>query len=331
MAQRKVKRRVHHLLGQETETGRHNVTTEAFRQGVRSLIYKRSFRAFVYAGWEHADGKPIHWNWHLGVLADHLQALYEGRLGDAERLKINIPPGMAKSMVTSVLWPAWVWLHDPTRRFLVVSANKDVLTRDSMKCHQLVESDWYQHTFHPRWTFSATQDTKEFWQLTSGGFRQVKTTGQKITGNRGNVIIIDDPIDAAEAYADKQALAKATHYYRNTLSSRDDRGTMWVVVMQRLHPEDLSGYIDQNEAEWWVSITLPMEYDGQARRSPLGYYDPRKKEGELLFPWLRDEKSVKHLKETMDPGEWMAQWQQNAAAKGVGVVKIDSFRYWTPR
>jgi predicted phage terminase large subunit-like protein len=101
--------------------------------------------------------------------------------------------------------------------------------------------------------------------------------------------------------------------------------------MQRLHPDDLAGHIERNEPDYWERVVLPMEFDQEFRRSALGYYDPRREQGELLFPWLRGADDVRQLKETMDPVEWQTQWQQQARGKGVGVIDADRFRYWSPR
>src|ERR1017187_7356769 len=50
-------------------------------------------------------------------------------------------PGHAKSLLTAVFWPAWVWIDHPEARWLFSSYREPLATRDSVKCRRLIESD----------------------------------------------------------------------------------------------------------------------------------------------------------------------------------------------
>ena len=105
----------------------------------------------------------------------------------------------------------------------------------------------------------------------------------------------------------------------------------WALIMQRLHPEDLAGHVEKNEPDQWEFVILPNEFDGRRRKSALGYYDFRQKEGDLLFPWLFDEKQTASIKETTDAVEYLTQYQQDPHTKGVGIIQVEQFRFWSPR
>jgi hypothetical protein len=83
-------------------------------------------------------GTPLVWNWHLDVICAHLEAVTEGHI---RRLLINIPPGHMKSLIVSVFWPAWMWLHHPEWRLLSTSYSLNLAKRDAGRCKDLIESD----------------------------------------------------------------------------------------------------------------------------------------------------------------------------------------------
>src|SRR5215471_8297775 len=103
---------------------------------------RRDFHEFVKQAWHVLEpGTPFVDGIPMQAICAHLQAITEGRLA---HLIINVPPGHAKSLLTAVFWPAWVWIHHPHSRWLFSSNKADLAIRDSRKCRQLIESDWYQ-------------------------------------------------------------------------------------------------------------------------------------------------------------------------------------------
>lgn len=302
---------------------------DTFGRYVASRLYRELFRAFVAAAWPVADaGRPFRWNWHIGVVADHVQALVEGRL-KGNKLGICIPPGMGKSLVVSVLLPAWLWLRNPSLRILTVSAVDEVLRRDAIRMRDLVDSEWFRTTFAPTWTWRPDQKSKAHIMNTAGGARVMRTTGQRVIGQRADIILIDDPLDAAAAHADKNVMDVVWDYYSTVLPSRADRDTKWLLIQQRLHPQDLVGRLLEAEPDQWDWVILPNEFDGVRRMSSLGAYDPRKEKGELLFPWLLGGRRLEELKETLTLVEYQTQYQQNPGGKDVGIIDPDQFAVWT--
>jgi hypothetical protein len=113
-------------------------------QSIPAERARRRFRDFIPLAWPIAEpGRGFLPNWHIDLIADHLQAVAEGRI---RRLLITMPPGHAKSLLVSVLWPAWLWVRDPRRRGLFTAYDGDLATRDSLRCRSVLASDWYQET-----------------------------------------------------------------------------------------------------------------------------------------------------------------------------------------
>jgi len=142
---------------------------------------RRRFREFIPLAWDTAEpARPFLPNWHIDAIADHLQAVADGEI---QRLVINISPGHAKSLLVSVLWPAWMWVRNPKWRALFASYAADLAVRDSVRCRSLIESEWYQAMFRPEWQLSTDQNTKSLFENTEKGFgsRSVWAARERVT------------------------------------------------------------------------------------------------------------------------------------------------------
>ena len=226
------------------------------------------------------------------------------------------------SLVTSVFAPAWRWIDNPGWRAIYASANPRVSMRDSIKCRDLLESDWYQKTFKPDWKLSDDQNAKGYFKNSKSGFRLAVSVGSKITGDRSSCLLVDDPLDASDAMS-KPTRDACIQWYSQAFQNRltDMANGNRIVIMQRLHEEDLSGYIlEQGD---WNHVCLPMEYEPE-RAHPD---DPRREAGELLFP-ARFPKSVltRELK-TLGADGYAGQMQQRPVAAGGSMFKTEWWRF----
>jgi predicted phage terminase large subunit-like protein len=244
-----------------------------------------------------------------------VQKLLEGPEKHADwkqNLLVNVPPGTMKSLIVSVFAPVWQWIHRPGWKAVFISANPRVTVRDSLKRRDLIKSEWFRQTFRPEWSLSDDQDAKTLFKNTRGGFMQALGIGGKITGDRVDGIFVDDPLDAKEAPAKAARAAVITAWtsaIRNRLTSMI-RGTR-CVIMQRLHEEDLSGYILENEPEKWEHVCFPMEFEPD--HDHVDRRDPRKTEGELLFAVRFPEGVLDEEKTNLGSAGYAGQHQQRPA------------------
>ena len=314
------------LAAEQLETWR-QLSPEQLRWAARAELAERRLAWFIRGAWHvHHQDTPLRWNWHIDAIAEHLEAVTNGEIN---RLIINMPPGAMKSLSVSVYWPAWEWIRRPSRQYLAISSDRDLALRDALRCHQVVESSWYQNSFFPEWSFSKSQDAKSYYTNTAGGLRQSRSTGQKITGKRADRIIIDDPLDASDAHNDKKPLAEHVRWYRGSLYNRtnDPDKDPIVLMMQRLHEIDLAGVLLGEGG--WVHLLLPNEFDPSRRRTTvLGFRDPREKEGELLFPERITPKVTAEAKATLGPVGYAGQYQQAPAPAEGAIFKKAWFRFW---
>jgi predicted phage terminase large subunit-like protein len=301
----------------------------------------RSLAEFVRQAWHVLEpGTPLAWGWHIEAICLHLEAVFRGEIN---RLLINVPPGHMKSLLTNVFFPAWAWLHRPSWRLIYATYAQDLTERDSVKCRDLIKSQWYQETFRPAWKIKADQDTKDHIANTEGGFRIALSVGGKGTGYRGDATIADDPISAEEAYSEA-ARKRCIRWWDKTMSSRlsNPKLGVRVIIMQRLHQEDLSGHVLRKGG--YQHLKLASEFDPKKKavtfvRRPdpeTGKYryekfweDPRQKLGEPLFPALFDEEVLEQCKKDLADAYAGQHLQEPTAAEG-GLFKKKWWRFHRP-
>lgn len=275
--------------------------------------------AFIRAAWHVIEPAEeyIH-NWHVDALSEHLMA---SATGEIPRLLINIPPGTMKSSATSVFFPAWLWGPADKAHYRIIGASYEqgLATRDNRRTRLLIESEWYQS----RWGVPITSDQNEktYFENEMRGFRQSSAVGS-MTGRRGHVVIWDDPINPKKAHS---ALERETaiRSFTETLPSRvvDPENSAIIIVMQRLHEDDVSGYILQNDFGY-EHLCLPMEFEPERRCvTGIGFADPRNEEGELLFPKRFSRSVVDRDKKVMGSYAAAGQFQQRPAPIGGGIFR----------
>jgi predicted phage terminase large subunit-like protein len=289
-------------------------------EGIEAQLARRNFKTFVKKAWPLIEpATPLLWNWHLDVICDELQAISDGTNEDYDLL-INIPPGTAKSLFTSVLWPAWEWTRMPQLRIIGASYGMRLSMRDAMKMRNVVTSPWYERNYDVR--LAADQAAKLWYVNDCDGWRLATSTGGEGTGEHPDRLIIDDPHKADEARSDVTRQA-VLDWYDRTLSTRGvSRGVRKVIVMQRLHEEDLSNHVLSKGGKW-RHLMFPMRYDPK-RAHPR---DPRRIPGELLWPQLFTEEKVRALEIGLGPYGTAGQLQQIPAPEGGGLFKGVWFRY----
>lgn len=276
----------------------------------------RSLANFVREAWHVLEpGQPYIHGWHVDAICEHLEAITDG---DLNRLLINIPPGTMKSTLTSVFWPAWEWgpKRMPHIRMIGASHEQGLAVRDTRKMRNLITSPWFKE----RWPTALTSDQnqKTFYENEHTGWRQACAVAS-MTGKRGDRVVWDDPhsVEAALSIAHRET---ALRVFQETLPTRlnnPDKSAI-VIVMQRLHEADVSGFILEDDYGY-EHLCLPMEFEPERRcTTSLGFTDPRTEDGELLFPQRFSRETVDRDKKIMGAMAVAGQFQQRPAPRGGG-------------
>jgi predicted phage terminase large subunit-like protein len=297
---------------------------------------EQSLYTFMQHGWRYIDPNPFVPGWHLEAIAEHLEAVADGEI---KRLIINQPPRTSKSSMM-VAFDAWVWAQQnisdtsgPGVQFLHSSYAQTLSIRDSVKTRRLIESPFYQGLWGDRFNITSDQNTKVRFDNDQGGYRLATSVGGALTGEGGGVIIIDDPHNAVEM--ESELIRQGTvEWFDNSLSTRlnNARTGAIILVMQRLHEDDLTGHILSSGDSSWVHLMLPMRYEPERAAilypNAIGWSDPRSEDGELLTPDRYDEMSVNRLEKQLGPFGAAGQLQQRPEPKGGGVLKREWWQPW---
>ncbi len=313
--------------------------TQKDRLQFEKELCERSFADFIVHAWKHIDPADLLPSWHIRVLADHLQSCYfptdderaTGRVqwmeGKTKRLLINICPGSLKSTLVNVMFPAWVWTRDPSKRILSTSHKEDLAIRDSLKTRRLIKSEWYQR--HWPIEIRDDQDSKAKFENTSFGAREASPF-KSITGSRGNILIVDDPHSVEDAKSDAYR-SRATETFLDTIPSRlnDPENDVIIVVMQRLHQDDVSGVILDKPDLGYTHLCIPLIADGEVRPpTSIGWVDTRP-EGECMQPTRWGPDSLKGM--MTNPFSFAGQYQQRPVPKDDGYFDLKWFNRYHPR
>ena len=288
-------------------------------------LARRSLGEFCKMAWNVLEpATPIKWGWALDAMCEHLEAVHNGQI---KRLLMNVPPGMMKSLLTGVFFPAWEWGAggNPSLRYLTTAHKEDLAIRDNLKCRRLISSDWYQE----RWSVElcGDQNAKKKFENTSTGFRE-SMAFRSLTGSRGDRIIIDDPLSVDDAFSEA-ALSAAEQTFLEAVPSRvNNQDSAIIVIMQRLHERDTAGIILSRQLGY-EHLMLPMRFEPERRCATcIGFTDPRTEDGELLFPERFSEAQVSEMERTMGSFATAGQLQQRPMPRGGGLFKSDWIQHW---
>ncbi len=287
----------------------------------------RSLREFVRQAWHIIEPMtPFVPGWHIDAIIDHLEAVSYGHI---RNLLINVPPRHMKSLLVSVLWPAWEWTRWPERRWLFSSYAATLSIRDSVKCRRLIESPWYRARWGHVFTLTGDQNAKTRFDNNRSGYRLSTSVGGAVTGEGGDRIVCDDPHNVADVASDTTRKT-AIEWWDIAMSTRvnDPKTSAMVIVMQRCHQRDLSGHL--LEKGNFEHLCLPAEYEGPGRVTSIGFSDPRTEPGELLWHGQFGRAEIEELKINLGSYGAAGQLQQRPSPAGGGIFKRHWFRYFQP-
>src|SRR5262249_2267013 len=253
-------------------------------------------------------------NWHLEAVAEKLLQVAHGKI---RRLIITMPPRNLKSLYASVCLPAWFLGHNPWQRVVVVCYSDWVSRAHANDFRLLVKDPIYQATFP---AMRLKRETDRETTTTEQGKRITTSIDGTLTGLGGNLIIIDDPLKPGDAMSES-VRNRVIEWYRSTLLSRgDDKAkTRIVVVMQRVHQEDLVGYL--LEQGGFEVLNLPaIAQRTETFELGEGRSYTRQK-GELLHPAHEPADVLRELKRNMGSIAFSAQYQQSPIPSGGTIIK----------
>lgn len=205
---------------------------------------------------------------HFTTIANTLERVYNGEI---TRLVINMPPRYGKTELAIKIFISWCIAKQPQSKFIHLSYSDDLALDNSSQTKEYIQSDAFQDI----WPMDLKKDAqgKKKWYTDQGGGVYATASGGAITGFGAGVdgvdgfsgaIIIDDPLKPDDAFSEVKRNA-VNNRYNNTIRSRtNNRETPVIVIMQRLHEDDMSGFLlDGGSGEDWEHLCMPALDDNQ--------------------------------------------------------------------
>lgn len=275
---------------------------------------------FIKKTFETVDpGAVYSHNWHIDAIAEFLEAVHRREI---KRGIINIPPGYLKSISVNVAFPAWTLGKNPSERIVSGSYSEGLSMKHSVDCRLTIQSSWYKNTF-PDVRLSEDQNTKQKFQTTARGQRYAVSVGGTVTGDGGNLLIVDDPINPKNAMSDTER-TNANDWFDQTFYTRlrDKKNGAILVIMQRLHVDDLTGHLLKKGG--WDLLRIPAiaEQDEEWKLNGGVYY---RKKDELLHPDREGAEEIASAKRELGSYGFAGQYQQRPAPLEGGMVELSWF------
>src|SRR3990167_3052084 len=299
----------------DAERQRVATDAEAIRDRCRTLT------GFIREAWHvlepATDYVP---GWHIDAIAEHMEAVSRG---DIQNLAVHVPPGSMKTLMIGVFWPAHEWgpLGMPHKSTMSGSYEADLALTANRKLRRLVTSEWFQAL----WPLPLIKAGDEQFENAKGGFSWARAFAS-MTGGRANRVRLDDPHSTDKAESPKER-GRAVRLFRESVTDRlnDPKVDSLIVMMQRLHANDVGGCIEELGLNF-TRLVIPMEFE-PARRctTGIGWRDPRTYEGELMCPERWPSEVIDRLKKGKGAYAWSGQYQQRPVPWEGGMFKREWF------
>ena len=338
-SQRKAYREYNELL---TYIERRRARKEQIARGYRDDEDKwiGGLYAFVKYFWHVLEPEtPMVPGWAMEAICEHLEAV---TFGEIKRLLINVPPGFSKSLLTDVFWPAWVWaIGKGHLRYVTFSYSASLTERDNRRFGDLVTSREFRDLYGKEVKIIKKGDTLV--TNTKKGWKLASSVGGVGTGERGDVVVLDDPNNVKEA--ESEVVRNETNrWFRESMSNRlnsMEHGSI-VIIMQRVHEDDVSGLILSLQLDY-CHLMIPMEFDvsravddnGEIITTQIGWIDPRldvdrldECDGELAWPERFPLHVVEQIKKEVGPFAFAGQYAQSPAPRGGGIFRTEWWQVW---
>jgi predicted phage terminase large subunit-like protein len=252
-----------------------------------------------FLDWAARVSPDYRWHWpHLRYLGAQLDRVSNG---EVDRLIIQMPPRHGKSEATTIRYPVYRLAADPSLRIILGAYNATLAAKFSRKARRLAD--------YAGIAIAEDRSAVEDWETGVGGGLRAVGVGGGITGQGGDLIIVDDPVKDREEAESETYRDKVWEWWTDVLWTRREPGAAVIVIMTRWHEDDLAGRILQSEdASHWTVVNLPALAE---EHDPLG-----RAVGAALCPERFDENALHDTKTVIGDYGWSALYQGRPVPKG---------------
>ena len=294
-------------------------------RNILNKILLSDFKSFLKKSFSylHHDQQFLD-NWHLDLISEYLMAVVQSKI---KRLIINIPPRFLKSICVSAAWPAWLLAKNPAYKIISASYSQALSTKHNIDCKNIIQSSWYGEAF-PRSKIIQGQNSKNKFVTEYGGFRLATSVGGTLTGEGADFLIIDDPLTPMQALSDKFR-NRANTWFEQTFASRLNslKHGRIVIVMQRLHINDLTGFLLKKSHKTWHVLKLPFIAEDDTFIE-FGNFSYRRKSGDYLHVGRYNIDDIDGIKNALGSYAFSSQYQQEPLYLEGNIIKNSWLKYY---
>lgn len=297
-----------------------------------------SLADFHRAAWDILEpGTELVDSWAADYICDTLEHGLELMMdGNFVVVVINGPPRCGKSIPTSICFPAWVWTRIPGMRMIFAShAGRSGLAKTLSTARRLLmKSKWFRERWGDVFEFREDQDEKMSYENDHRGKMQAIGIGGAITGEGGQIIIVDDAIDPKKAHSEAERKS-ATDYLTRVLYPRltPKRQSMLVIAEQRTHVDDATGtFLKKLKGIPGVKILHvdlqaepPEDQEIRFRRSGRVV---KRKAGEPMTPELEGKPQLAVSRATLGSRDYETQFNQRPSNEVGNLVHADWWQWY---
>lgn len=291
----------------------------------REIYIQNYYEFFIDAYRALKPNEPFSLNWHHLFICNALQNIQyriSNRIKKKRDTIINIPFRSSKSLLATVIWPVWCWVVDNSLSFITSSYSASLALEHSQLSKDLIRTKWFQDHFPEFIKFVEGSDRKEYYSIEGGGYRKVVGTGGQITGSGASILVLDDPQDPGLAASEVER-NNTIFFYTNTLYSRLNQPELGhrLIIQQRLHEQDLTGYLLENFPDAYDHICIPARLSEFVSPPKLAAFY----QNELFWPERFPELVLKDFEKILGSQGAAAQLSQSPAPAEGNLFKKDWF------
>ena len=271
-----------------------------------------------------SPGDEFRPNWHIDAMTYAAELVIDGKI---KRLITTVPPRHLKSIIFSVALPAFLLGLDPTKRIICVSYSSELANKHAIDFRAVMNSEWYRRVF-PRTVVGREKDTQFETMTTARGYRYATSCGGTLTGRGADLIVLDDPQKPDEALSEAHRNS-AGQWFDTTLLSRLDsksEGSI-VMVMQRLHEDDLAGRL--LEKGGWEHLKISAIADQDERFAVAPGRPHKRKAGAVIDDRRETMEDLQRLRKSMGELFFSAQYQQEPLPLAGNLIKAAWFKEYS--
>ena len=265
------------------------------------------------------------WSWHYDLISEYLQLVKARKL---RRVIFNVPPRSLKTWQISIFFPCWCWIDDPAHSFLCGSYSRDLSTEHSILRRNLITGAWYQGLWGDKFRLSADRNLTTQFANNKSGQMIATSTGSGAEGRGGDTAILDDPMSSQQALSDVERNS-ANQWVSNTLFQRlnNPRTAAIILIMQRLHELDTTGYVmEQNPGEWEHVVIPLVAEEKKSYFFPISERTFERPKGDVLQPERFTTKVVEQKQRARLV--YAGQYQQRPSPLEGNLIKRSEVRYY---